>query len=192
MILLALGLGLVLPVTVAQILWVNLVTTVTLALAFAFEPAESGVMSRPPRPSGEGILTRRAVLRIVFVSVLIVGVTLLVFELSLARFDSVEGARTAAVTMIVLAEIVYLFNVRRLTRSSLAWRVLVGNRVAVAAVGLLLVLQLGFVYLPFMNATFATVPLDPLTWLLIIGLALCVFGAVEVEKAIGRRRRERV
>lgn len=192
LILLALGLGLVLPVTVAQILWVNLVTTVTLALAFAFEPAESGVMSRPPRPSGEGILTRRAVLRIVFVSVLIVGVTLLVFELSLARFDSVEGARTAAVTMIVLAEIVYLFNVRRLTRSSLAWRVLVGNRVAVAAVGLLLVLQLGFVYLPFMNATFATVPLDPLTWLLIIGLALCVFGAVEVEKAIGRRRRERV
>lgn len=192
LILLALGLGLALPVTVAQILWVNLVTTVTLALALAFEPAESGVMSRPPRPSGQGILTRRSVLRIVFVSVLIVGVTLLVFEVSLARFDSVETARTAAVTMIVLAEIVYLFNVRRLTRSSLSWRVLIGNRIAMGAVVLLLVLQVGFVYLPLMNATFGTVPLDVITWWMIIGLALVIFLAVEAEKALERRRRERV
>ena len=60
------------------------------------------------------------------------------------------------------------------------------------AVVLLLVLQVGFVYLPLMNATFGTVPLDVITWWMIIGLALVIFLAVEAEKGLERWRRERV
>ena len=191
LILLALGVGLTLPVTVGQILWVNLVTTVTLALAFAFEPAERDVMSRPPKPPGQGLLTRATVMRIAFVSVLIVGSALASFEFHLWRGGDLEGARTMAVTMIVIAETVYLFNVRRLTRSSLAWRILTGNPVALIAVSVLLVLQVGFVYVPVMNLTFDTAPLALIDWTVVVGFAGVIFLAVEGEKALGRWR-ERV
>lgn len=191
LILLALGLGLTLPVTVGQILWVNLVTTVTLALAFAFEPAERDIMGRPPRPPGQGMLTRGMVARIAFVSVLIVATTLASFEIHQWRGGTLEGARTMAVSMIVLAETVYLFNVRHLTRSSWVWRILTGNPIALVAVGLLMVLQAGFVYLPFMNVAFDTAPLSIIDWGIILGFAIIIFVAVEAEKAVVRWR-ERV
>jgi len=78
-ILVAVVCGLVLPLTPVQILWVNMVTAVTLAMALAFEPAEPGVMRRPSRDPKAPILDGVFVWRIGFVSVLIGGATITVF-----------------------------------------------------------------------------------------------------------------
>jgi magnesium-transporting ATPase (P-type) len=118
-ILLAIFAGLPLPVTAGQILWVNTVTSVTLALSLAFEPAEPGVMSRAPRPPDEPMITKALGLRILFVILLMIAATFGIFEWELTRGSSLETARTAAVNMIVVCELFYLFNVRHFTITDL-------------------------------------------------------------------------
>ncbi|MFN3565754.1 MAG: cation-translocating P-type ATPase [Burkholderiaceae bacterium] len=186
-ILLAVFLGLALPVTAAQILWINMVTTVTLAIALAFEPAEPGVMQRPPRPPAEPLITKLLLARVVYVSLLMVAVTFAVFEWELARGSSLETARTAAVNMLVVGELVYLFNSRHFVAHSLARDTLTGNPVAFWASAGLVALQLAFTYAPPLQALFKTTPLDAAAWSLIWGLGLAKFLAVEAEKAILRR-----
>jgi magnesium-transporting ATPase (P-type) len=187
-ILLAVFLGLALPVTAAQILWVNMVTEVTLSLALAFEPPEPGLMQRPPRAPAQPLLTRLLALRIAYVSLLMVAMTFFVFEWQLARGLSLEAARTAAVNMLVMGELTYLFNTRHFLATSLARDTLLGNRVAFAMAALLVLMQLAFTYLPPMQALFKTVALDAAAWSVVAALALVKFGLVEAEKALLRRR----
>jgi len=185
-ILLAVFLGLALPVTAAQILWINMVTTVTLAIALAFEPPEPGVMQRPPRPPTEPLITRLLLVRIVYVSLLMMGMAFWVFEWELARGQSLEAARTAAVNMLVVGELVYLFNSRHFVAHSLARDTLTANPVALwASVGLV-VLQLAFTYAPPLQFVFKTVALDGAAWGLILLLGAVKFLAVEAEKAVLR------
>ena len=188
LILVALLAGWTLPVTVTQILWVNMVTAVTLALALAFEPGEPAVMDQPPRPAQEALLTRPLLTRIVFVSLLMLVVTLAVFEWELRQGSSLETARTAAVSVLVAAEIAYLYQARHYTKSALATETVSGNRAALVVTGLLIVLQLLFVYFGPMQSVFDTTPLSAVSWLMIVALAAVVFFAVEVEKAIWRWR----
>ena len=185
-ILLAVFLGLALPVTAGQILWVNMITAVTLALALAFEPAERGVMLRPPRRPGEALITGVLAARIAYVSVLMIAVTFTVFEWELARGSSIEMARTAAVNMLVMGELVYLFHVRHFTASAFARETITGNPVAVGVSALLVVFQLLFTYAPPLQQVFHTVALDAASWLLILALGLLKFLAVEAEKAVLR------
>jgi len=186
-ILLAIFAGLPLPVTAAQILWVNTVTSVTLALALAFEAAERGVMSHAPRPVHEPIVTGALARRILFVIALMVAATFGVFNWELSRGSSLEVARTAAVNMIVVCEMVYLFNVRRYTDH--AWRLetFVGNRMAVLVVLILIALQLLFTYAPLLQHLFQSVALDAASWGLILALGAVLFCGVELEKAWLRR-----
>lgn len=188
-ILLAIFAGLPLPVTAGQILWVNTVTSVTLALSLAFEPAEPGVMRHPPRPPGEALITRQFGLRILFVVALMISTTFAVFNWELARGSSLEMARTAAVNMIVMCELFYLFNVRHFTLHAFRGETLAGNRMALGVSGVLIVLQLLFTYAPPMQQVFRTVPLDATSWTVIIGSGALVFLAVEIEKAVLRRLR---
>ncbi len=186
-ILLALFAGMALPVTPGQILWVNLVTTVTLALALAFEPAESEVMRRPPRPPGEPLVTRLLLARLIYVTLLMIAVTFTAFHWELAYSGSLASARTAAVNMLVVGEMVYLFNVRHFTAHSLGISTLYGNRAALGMSLLLIVLQLLFTYAPPLQSMFKSTPLDGRSWLLIGGLGLTKFFAVEAEKWLLRR-----
>ncbi|WP_313952449.1 cation-transporting P-type ATPase [Accumulibacter sp.] len=185
-ILLAVFLGLAMPVTAGQILWVNMITAVTLALALAFEPAEAGVMQRPPRPPTEPLITRVLAARIAYVSVLMVAVTFTVFEWELARGSSIEVARTAAVNMLVIGELVYLFNVRHFTASAFNREVLTGNPVALWVSAILIVFQLLFTYAPPLQQVFHTAALDAVSWLVILTLGAGKFLAVEAEKAVLR------
>jgi magnesium-transporting ATPase (P-type) len=186
-ILLAVFLGLSLPVTAAQILWINMVTTVALDIALAFEPAEGSVMQRPPRPPAEPLITRLLLLRLAYVTALMIAAAFFVFEWELARGVSLEAARTATVNMLVIGELVYLFNCRRFVASSLNWSALTGNRIALAVAAPLLALQALLTYEPTLQALFATAPLDAAAWALIVALALAKFFAVEAEKALLRR-----
>ncbi|HET9067527.1 MAG TPA: HAD-IC family P-type ATPase, partial [Amaricoccus sp.] len=119
--------GFALPMSATQILWVNLILTVTLGLVLAFEPPEPGVMDRPPRNAAAPLLSPFLVWRVGLVSLLMAGVGLFVFFHSLGRGDELAYARTLVVNMIVVAEIFYLFNVRYLHMRSLTWQGALGT-----------------------------------------------------------------
>jgi len=186
MVLIAILLGIALPITPVQILWVNMVTAVTLALALAFERPEPEAMRQPPRNPREPLLTRFMLWRIVFVSVLLVAGSFGLFLWELERGMPLDAARTAAVNALVMGEIFYLFNCRRLTAPVVGWSRLLGNRAVLVAIGILVVLQGLFTYLPLLQTLFATTPLDLATWGRILLFGVIVYGGVELEKAIIR------
>ena len=163
-----------------------MVTSVTLALALSFEPAELGIMERPPRPTGEPLITRLLFTRIVFVSLLMVAASFSVFNWELARGNSIEVARTAVVNMLVMSEVFYLFNVRRFTAPAWGAGGLLGNPIALWTCAATLALQALFTYAPPMQALFGTAPLDAASWGLIVALAFGKFVIVEGEKAVLR------
>jgi len=180
-----------LPMTPVQILWVNMVTAVTLALALAFEPTEPNIMDRPPRARDEPILSRYLLSRISYVSVIVAAACLTLFLLELQAGAHPDRARTIAVNALVTAEAFYLFNCRFVWRSSMGMRSFRGNNAVLIAVGILVVLQLSFTYLPIMNTWFGTAPITALDWLWCILLGMAVFSVVEAEKWFGRRRLRR-
>jgi len=188
LILLAVFAGLAMPVTAAQILWINMVTSITLDMSLAFEPAERGVMQRPPRPANEPLITRWMLVRVVFVSLLLMGAAFLVFNWQLARGGSLEMARTSVINLVVVGEIVYLFNVRHFTASAFTRSTWLGNPVALGTVAVTLVLQMLLTYAPPMQRLFGTAALDAPTWGVIAALAGGLFLAVELEKGVLRRR----
>jgi magnesium-transporting ATPase (P-type) len=183
----AIVLGLVLPLTPVQILWVNMVTAVTLALALAFEPAEPGLMHQPPRKPGSAILDSVLLWRIGFVSILIGGSTMAVFLIERYLGVPLDLARTLAVNTLVCSQAFYLFNSRYLRESSLPVARLLANQAAWLAVGVLAVLQLVFVYAPFMHLWFGSAPLAARHWLIPLTVGAGVFLLVELEKALVRR-----
>ena len=180
-ILLALFAGLVLPVTPAQILWINLVTTVTLALALAFEPPELDTMRRPPRPPREPLITRAVFGRILYISLLMMTATFTIFQWQLGRTGDIDSARTAAVNMLAIGELVYLFAIRRFAPRQFWKGLFSGNRVALGAAAVLVLLQLGFSYLPVAQELFQTRPPDALCWLAIVAAAATLFLAAVAE-----------
>jgi len=183
----AVVLGMTLPLTPVQILWVNMIVAITLALALAFEPAEPGIMQRPPRQPGLPILNPGFLLRILLVSLLIGGATTITFEVELSLGMPLEIARTMAVNTLVIAQACYLFNSRFLDAPSLRRELLFTNPAAWIASAILLLLQLGFVYLPPMQHWFGTAPLEWRHWLSSALIGLLVFAVIESEKAIIRR-----
>ncbi|WP_299087196.1 HAD-IC family P-type ATPase [uncultured Microbacterium sp.] len=187
-ILIAIVFGLTLPLTPVQVLWVNMVTAVTLSLALAYEPAERGIMNRTPRAAGGSIIAGRELGFVLLVSLLIGGATLAVFGISVARGSDLDVARTEAVTMLALGQLAYLFNCRFLSRSSFTTAVFRGNRMVWWSAIALLALQLIFTYVPFMNALFGSEPLDLIGWALPLVFSFVIFAVVEMLKAARRRR----
>ncbi|WP_306602918.1 cation-transporting P-type ATPase [Azonexus sp.] len=185
--LIAVVFGLTLPLTPVQILWVNMIVAITLAMALAFEPAEPGIMQRPPRKPGAPIISPLFMLRLLLVSVLIGGATIAMFEIELARDMPLDVARTMAVNTLVIAQAFYLFNARFLTACSLRLDLLFTNRAAWITTGILALLQLAFVYLPIMNRTFGTAQLELRHWLLPLLIGFAIFLLMEIEKFVMRR-----
>ncbi|KAB1652984.1 HAD-IC family P-type ATPase [Pseudoclavibacter chungangensis] len=178
--------GLALPLTPVQILWINLATALTLSLSLAGEPAEPGIMKRPPRSSSEQVLSSRALVVVLFASVVLGGVTLAVYLIERARTGDVQLAQTTAVLMLAIGQLAFLLNCRFLNSSSLTPRVLRGNPAIWGSAAALIALQLAFTYLPFMNAWFGTKPIGIEGWLLTAVFAVGVFLLVEVAKLLTR------
>ncbi|MDX2218789.1 MAG: cation-transporting P-type ATPase [Burkholderiales bacterium] len=177
---------LLLPMTAAQVLWINLVTSATLGLALAFEPPEGDVMRRPPRPPGQPLLSWFFLWRLIMVSVLMAGGALGLFLWEIERGATLETARTMAVSAIVSAEMFYLIASRHLHQSVLTFEGLFGNRqvwIAIAACGLL---QLAYVHTEPMQRFFQTAALSPDEWVRVLAVGLLPALCVELEK-IARR-----
>ncbi|MGO1285244.1 MAG: cation-transporting P-type ATPase [Brachybacterium sp.] len=187
-ILVSVVLGMTLPLTPVQVLWVNTITAVTLALALAFEPGESDIMNRPPRTPGGSILPRAGVLRIIYVSLLLGGITIGVFLWGQSAGLPLEVSRTIAVNTLVVGQIFYLLASRFTRTTSLRKDLITTNPISWLCIAIMLALQAAFVYLPFMQTAFASGAVGAVGWLVPVGAGLLVFAVVEVDKALRRGR----
>ena len=185
----AMALGLALPMTAPQILWVNMILTISLGLVLAFEPAEPGVMQRPPRRPSAPLLSPFMVWRIVFVSLLFTAGIFGVLAWAAHRGAGTELTRTMVVNALCVLEIFYLFNVRYLHMRSFTWRGARGTPAVWWAVSGVVLAQLAFTYLPWMQAVFDTRPVSLVDGLLIIGIGLVTMLVLEIEKGLLRRWR---
>ncbi len=184
--------GMVLPITPVQILWVNMITAVTLAVALAFEPPEAGIMRQPPRDPNQPLLTGYFIWRIAFVSFTRCLGTFGLFLWAKHIGLDEATARTIAVNTLVLFEVFYLMNVRSILGSGLTWETWSGNRFAIWAMLTVLAGQWLFTYAPWMQQLFDTSALTMNHWLLITGITAASYFIIEGEKAWMRRRQRQV
>jgi len=190
-IIVALLLGLSMPITPVQILWVNLVTAITLGLALAFEPTEERTMLRPPRQRGESLISPALLWHIVLVSMLFLAGVYGIFDYAMAQNYSVELARTLAVNTLVVMEIFHLFFIRNIYSTSLTWKAVRGTRVIWATVIAVTLAQLMFTYVPFMQSTFGTSAVSFKDGLLVLAIGVALFTIVEIEKQVRLRFMQR-
>jgi len=186
-IIVALLAGMTLPITPVQILWVNLITAVTLGIALAFEPTEEGTMRRPPRPRDEPLLTGGLVWHIVLVSLLFLCGVFGMYHYAVDRGYSLELARTIALNTLVAMEIFHLFFIRNIYGTSLTWKAVRGTKMVWTVVIAITVAQFAITYLPLLQAVFATEAIPFRDGLLIVGVGMALFAIIETEKQIRLR-----
>ncbi|BCA78450.1 cation-translocating P-type ATPase [Desulfuromonas sp. AOP6] len=178
--------GLPIPLLPIHILWINLVTDGLPGLALTAEKAEPGVMQRPPRPPDESIFAHGMWQHMVWVGLLIGGLSLA--AMGWAYGNGHESWQTIVFTVLTFCQLAHVLAIRSETES--LWQLgLFSNLPLLGAVALTVLLQLGVIYLPVMNGIFKTAPLTLTELALCCSLPLLVLGAVEVEKW---RRRQRL
>ena len=192
-ILLAILLGLTLPVLPVQLLWVNMTTALLLGLMLVFEPKEHDLMNRPPRDPAKPLLTFPLFMRTGLVTLIMIAGAYWLFhyEMSIAG-ETLAEARTAVVNVIVAVETAYLFCCRSLNHSVFRigfWT----NSFAFLGAATMIAAQVLYTYAPVMNRLFHSTPLSPESWLRVAAVALAAFVAVEFEKWVrfGGKRGER-
>ncbi|MEQ9109004.1 MAG: cation-transporting P-type ATPase [Rhodospirillaceae bacterium] len=186
-IIVALLAGMTLPITPAQILWVNLITAVTLGIALAFEPTEDSTMRRPPRPRDEPLLTGGLAWHIVLVSLLFLCGVFGMYHYAVDRGYSIELARTIALNTLVVMEIFHLFFIRNIYGTSLTWKAVRGTKMIWTVVIVITVAQFAITYLPLLQTVFVTEPIPFLDGVLIVAVGVALFAIIETEKQIRLR-----
>jgi Ca2+-transporting ATPase len=180
-------LGLPIPLLPIHILWVNLVTDGLPGLALAAEPAERGIMQRPPRPPQESLFA--GMLPHIFgMGLLIAGLCLLLQAGSIYIGDT--HWQTMVFTTLTLSQVAYVMAIR--SESESLFRIgLLSNLPLLGAVVLTFVLQLLIIYVPWLNPVFKTQPLNAVELMVCLGAAGMAFAVAEIEKAWSNRKRER-
>ncbi len=186
-----------LPLLATQILWINLITDTGPALAMGVDPITDDVMERKPRPRSLRVIDVRMGLAVAEVGGVMAVLTVLTLDLFLPAglFEpvqawvgagpySLELARTAAFTVLVLTQLFNCFNARSETAS--AFTAVFSNRWLWGAVALSAALQVAVVHLPFLNLAFGTVPLSVEQWGVCVVMASGVLWFSELRK-LGRR-----
>jgi len=175
-----------LPLTPAQVLWINMATSSTLGLALAFEHPERDAMRRPPRSPEESLLSWFFAWRVLMVSVLIMAGSLGLFLSEIERGSSLETARTMAVSAVVAAEMFYLVNSRYIYKSVLSLEGLFGNRYVLVAIAACALLQLAYTHAGPLQALFGSTDLSLEEWTKVLLAGAGVFAVAEIEKAVLR------
>ncbi len=183
----ALLMGWSLPMTPVQILWVNLITAVTLGLALAFEPTEERSMQRPPRPRQQPLLGPELLWHMVLVSALFLAGVYGIYAHALQQGHPVELARTLAVNTLVVMEIFHLFFIRNFYTTSLTWRAVRGTPVVWLVLVVITAAQLAITYVPALQAIFGTRAVPLREGALVLALGVALFAVVELEKQIRLR-----
>lgn len=181
---LALLWGLALPVTAVQVLWINLITAITLGIALAFEPTEVGTMARPPRARHAPLLTGELVWHVVWVALLFAVAVFGVFNYAIDKGHSLKLAQTMAMNTLVVLEIFHLFFIRNLHSTSLTWRAAQGTKVVWTVVMAVTLLQFAVTYLPPLQRMLGTEPVPLLDGMVIVAAGIAFFALVEIEKQL--------
>ena len=176
--------GMALPIAPLQILWINMITAVTLGLALAFEPAEPDIMRRPPRPRGARLLDARMAWIAGFASVVMLAGALAGFLLGQAFGGDVAAARTIAVNALVGLETTFLFSVRYADRGAISLPGLRGTPAVWIALAIVCLGQLAFTYLPVFHLLFGSTALDVPQLALSLAIAAAGFFIYEGEKQV--------
>lgn len=179
-------LGLPIPLLPIHILWINLVTDGLPGLALAAEPAERGVMQRPPRPPLESLFAHGMTAHIVVIGLLLGGLCLGIQAWALHTGDA--HWQTMVFTVLTLGQMAHVLAIRSETES--LWRLgLLSNRPLLGAVLLTFALQMAVIYVPVLNSIFKTQPLSGPELLLCLLASATVLLAVECEKWWRQRSR---
>jgi magnesium-transporting ATPase (P-type) len=178
----ALFAGQALPITAVQILWVNLVTAITLGMALAFEPSEAGTMHRPPRPRDEPLLRGELIWHIVLVSGLFLGAVYGVHAYAIDRGYAPALAQTLALNTLVVLEIFHLFFIRNIHGTSLTWAAARGTPMVWACVIAVTMAQFAITYAPPLQAVFGTQAVPLRDGLLVVAVGVVFFALIETEK----------
>lgn len=189
---------LLLAMSPTQILWINLVASVTLSIPLAFETLEPNAMKRPPRPAGEPVFSRFLLYRLITVAALMTagGCGLFLWEyfriagpepVTMAHHArALAEAQTICVTVVTFSQIFYLLNCRSLRNSFFSLGVF-SNPSVFMGIGVLLLLHACFIYLPPLQALFGSAALDARAWLVAILAGAIVLPVISVEKWVMRR-----
>ncbi|MGI5818842.1 MAG: cation-translocating P-type ATPase [Armatimonadota bacterium] len=177
-----------LPFLAAQILWINLVTNGLQDVALAFEPGEDFVLKRPPRGSQARIFDRIVVTYTIIIGIIFGVGTLVMFRYVLVDSGyNIELAQTAAVTMMVMFQVMHVLNCRSLVRS--VFRVApFSNPFLAISIPISLIAQFGFIYWAPMQNLFGTQALPLNYWVYIILMSLTATVAMELGKIFVRHR----
>ena len=186
-IILALTLGLSLPITPIQILWVNMITAVTLGIALAFEPTDKNIMSRAPRSRNEPLLGGTLIWHIVLVASLFLVGVFGIYDYAIMRGYSENLARTMAMNSLVVLEIFHLFFIRNMYARSLTWKAVLGTKAIWVAIITVTLGQFALTYLPWLQVVFTTEEIGLFDGFLIVGIGALFFFIIEVEKQIRLR-----
>ncbi len=181
-IIVALFAGMALPITAVQILWVNLVTAVTLGLALAFERSEPGTMRRPPRARGEPLLNGALIWQIALVSTLILAAVFGMYFYATDKGYPGPLAQTIAMNTLVVLQIFYLFFIRNIYGTSLTWAGVRGTPVVWTCVITVTSAQFAITYLPPLQSIFGTHAVPLFDGLVIIAIGVAFFALIETEK----------
>lgn len=170
------------PLQPTQLLWINMVSAITIQFAFIFEPAEAGIMNRKPRKSGGSLLDRHDIFQMAYVSVIIALISLFSYEWLISEGANQAIASTMMVNVIVMCKIFYLFNIR--TAKTVFSKEFFSNPMAFNIIGIMLALQFVLTYVPFMQVAFHTEELTALEWGVTVFAGICVLFVTEIDKVI--------
>ncbi|WP_447962772.1 cation-translocating P-type ATPase [Nitrospira sp. Ecomares 2.1] len=177
--------GLPIPLLPIQILWINLVTDGLPGLALAMEPEERNIMERPPRPPNESIFAGGLWQHILWVGLLMGGVSL---ATEMWAYEADQGEwQTMVFTVLTLSQMGHVLAIRA-EQESFLQRGPLTNLWLFGAVLLTFALQMATIYMPFLNPIFHTIPLTLDQLALCLLLSTVVFFAVELEKLVRQRK----
>lgn len=168
------------PLQPTQLLWINMVSAITIQFAFIFEPAEEGIMNRKPRKTGSRLLNNHDIWQMAYVSVLMALISIVSYEWLLAQGVSQTVASTVMINIVVLSKVFYLFNIR--TNRPLVSKSFFSNPKAFLIILIMIVLQLILTYLPFMQSVFNTGYMSVLEWGIAILSGVIILVITEIDK----------
>ncbi|MFA5039318.1 MAG: calcium-translocating P-type ATPase, SERCA-type [Candidatus Omnitrophota bacterium] len=176
------------PLLAIHILWINLVTDGIPALALGVDPISPGIMKRPPRKTGERVVTRPMALLMLLQGSFIALSSLAAFLFVLfVEKESVERARTAAFIVLGCSQLFHAFNCRNM-KDSLFKIGFLTNKNLILAVFVSFAMLMAVVYVPFLQRVFKTVPLALFDWLFVIILSSLTFWGMELWKYLACRK----
>ncbi|MCX6340490.1 MAG: calcium-transporting P-type ATPase, PMR1-type [Candidatus Aureabacteria bacterium] len=176
-----------LPLLPIQILWVNLVTDGLPALALGVDPVDPGIMDRPPRPPHEAVVTRQRAYIMLLQGAFIALCSLAAFHFVFCiEKEGIERARTAAFIVLAVSQLFHSFNCRSMTESLFRLGIFSNGKLVIAT-ALSFALQMGVVYVPFLQGIFKTEVLGIFDWLLVVAISSLPLWAMEIVKAVNRR-----